>query len=244
MTLAATLRRSSYKRATIITIGFTLAATTGACADKRGGPISYNVPNFTAPDVDSVPVISANQKIGPLDTIEVKVFQVADLSGEHQVDLNGFINMPLIGKVVAQGKSSEELGAHIAARLGEKYLRSPNVNVLMRTAASKTITVDGAVGVPGVFPIQGSTSLIKAIALARGTGEGANPRRVIVFRNIKGQRTAAAFDLTSIRRAESPDPEIFGNDIIVVDGNTSRSAYRELLGALPLVGLLNTFRPF
>lgn len=244
MTLAATLRRSSYKRATIITISFALAATTGACADKRGGPISYNVPNFTAPDVDSVPVISANQKIGPLDTIEVKVFQVADLSGEHQVDLNGFINMPLIGKVVAQGKSSEELGAHIASRLGEKYLRSPNVNVLMRTAASKTITVDGAVGVPGVFPIQGSTSLIKAIALARGTGEGANPRRVIVFRNIKGQRTAAAFDLTSIRRAESPDPEIFGNDIIVVDGNTSRSAYRELLGALPLVGLLNTFRPF
>lgn len=244
MTLAATLRRSSCKRATIVTFALALAATTGACANKRGGPISYDVPNFTAPDVDSVPVISANQKIGPLDTIEVKVFQVADLSGEHQVDLNGFINMPLIGKVVAQGKSSEELGAHIAERLGQKYLRSPNVNVLMRTAASKTITVDGAVGVPGVFPIQGSTSLIKAIALARGTGEGANPRRVIVFRNIKGQRTAAAFDLTSIRRAEAPDPEIFGNDIIVVDGNTSRSAYRELLGALPLVGLLNTFRPF
>ena len=67
---------------------------------------------------------------------------------------------------------------------------------------------------------------------------------MIVFRNIDGKRNAAAFDLTAIRRAEAPDPEIYGNDIIVVDGNNVKSAYREVLGALPLVGLLNTFIPF
>lgn len=230
----------------IARVALAVAATGLAisCAGKRGGPVPYDVPNFGRPDIESVPVIAADQKIGPMDTIAVKVFQVEELSADHQVDLNGQINMPLIGKVVAQGKTADELGQHIADRLGEKYLRSPNVNVMMKTAVAKTVTVDGAVGTPGVFPIQGSTSLIKVIASARGTTESANPRRVIVFRNINGQRTAAAFDLTSIRRAEAPDPEIFGNDIIVVDGNNTKSTYREVIASLPLLGILNTFIPF
>lgn len=221
-----------------------LATAMSACANKRGGSVAYDPVGFGRPDIESIPVVAADQKIGPMDVIDVRVFQVADLSGEHQVDTSGFINMPLIGKIQAQGKSSEELGQHIADQLGRKYLRSPNVNVMVKNAAVRTVTVDGAVGVPGVFPIQGKTTLIKAIALAKGTAESANPRRVIVLRDIDGKRMAAQFDLQQIRRAEASDPEVFGNDIIIVDGNTSRSAYRELMGSLPLIGLLNTFRPF
>ena len=232
-----------FARAKPIGVLLALPLLVVACADKRGGPVPYDV-KLGRPDIESVEVVPVDQKIGPMDTIEVKVFQVQDLSGEHQVDLNGQINMPLIGKVAAQGKTAEELGQHIADRLGQKYLRSPNVNVMMKTAVAKTVTIDGSVGLPGVFPIQGTTTLIKAVALARGTTESANTRRVIVFRNIKGQRTAAAFDLTAIRRAESPDPEIFGNDIIVVDGNNTKATYREIIQTLPLLGLLNTFIPF
>lgn len=222
-----------------------LAATVAlsACANKRGGSVPYDV-ELGRPDIEAVPTVPVNQKIGPSDVIDIRVFQVAELSGEHQVDTNGNINMPLIGTVQAQGKSAEELGQHLANLLGRKYLRSPNVNVMVKTAAQRTVTVDGAVGVPGVFPIQGKTTLIKAIALAKGLHESANPRRVIVIREIGGKRMAAQFDLQMIRRAESPDPEIFGNDIVIVDGNTSRGIYRELLGSLPLLGFLNTFRPF
>lgn len=223
---------------------FVLAGAMSACANKRGGSVAYDPVGFGRPDVESVPVVAVDQKIGPMDVIDVRVFQVADLSGEHQVDTNGFINMPLIGKIRAQGMSSEELGQHIADQLGRKYLRSPNVNIMVKEAAARTVTVDGAVGVPGVFPIQGKTTLVKAIALAKGTTESANPRRVIVLRDIDGKRMAAQFDLQQIRRAEANDPEIFGNDIVIVDGNTSRSAYREILGSIPLIGLLNTFRPF
>ena len=179
----------------------------------------------------------------PVDVIDVRVFQVAELSGEHQVDANGFINMPLIGKVEARGKSSEELGQFLADRLGQRYLRSPNVNVMVKTAAARTITVDGAVGVPGVFPIQGKTTLIKAVALAKGTTDSANPRRVVVLRDIAGKRMAAQFDLQQIRRAEANDPEIFGNDIIIVDGSKSKSTFTTILQSLPVFGLLNTFVP-
>lgn len=228
------------RAAAVLILGLSIAA----CANKRGGSIPYEPVGFGRPDVEAVPIIPIDQKIGPLDTIDVRVFQVAELSGEHKVDLNGYINMPLIGKVLAQGKSSEELGQHLADRLGQKYLRSPNVNVMLKEAVAQTVTIDGAVGLPGVYPIQGGTTLIKAVATARGTTGDANPRRVVVFRNIQGKRAAAQFDLQSIRRGEAKDPEIFGNDIIVIDGNTSRSAYREFLGALPVIGLLNTFIPF
>lgn len=241
MTVASfTLPARAGRAAVVVVLGLSIAA----CANKRGGSIPYEPVGFGRPDIEAVPIIPISQKIGPLDTIDVRVFQVAELSGEHKVDLNGYINMPLIGKVLAQGKSSEELGQHLADRLGQKYLRSPNVNVMLKEAVARTVTIDGAVGLPGVYPIQGATTLIKAVATARGTTSESNPRRVVIFRNIQGKRTAAQFDLQSIRRGEATDPDIYGNDIIVVDGNTSRSAYRELLAALPVVGILNTFIPF
>jgi polysaccharide biosynthesis/export protein len=83
--------------------------------------------------------------------------------------------------------------------------------------------------------------LMRAVALAQGTSEDANPSRVYVFRTISGQRMAAAFDLRAIRRAEAEDPPIYGNDIVVVDGNRARSLFRDVIQTLPVLSL---FRPF
>ncbi len=77
--------------------------------------------------------------------------------------------------------------------------------------------------------------------MARGTDEFANPRRVAIFRRIDGQRMAAAFDLTSIRRGEMPDPDVYPGDIIYVDGSQARRALRDIFGALPILAL---FRPY
>jgi polysaccharide export outer membrane protein len=71
--------------------------------------------------------------------------------------------------------------------------------------------------------------------------QAGNPRRVAIFRQIQGQRMAAAFDLVSIRRGEMKDPDVFAGDIVVVESNTRRSAFQEILGLLPLYAL---FRPF
>ncbi|HYJ29454.1 MAG TPA: SLBB domain-containing protein, partial [Allosphingosinicella sp.] len=117
------------------------------------------------------------------------------------------------------------------------HLRSPNVNVVVLEQAQQSITVDGSVRQPGVVPIRGSTTLMRAVALARGTSEDANPGRVVVFRTINGQRMAAAFDLRAIRRAQAEDPAIYGNDIVVVDGSRSRSIWRDVLGAIPIIGV-------
>ena len=207
-----------------------------ACASGSSN-VAYNPEGFVAPDVETVASTPAQQRIGPLDKLRITVFQVEEISGEYTIDGSGNVEFPLIGTVAAQGLLPAELGQRIAQRLGERHLRSPSVNVVMLEQAQQSITVDGSVRQPGVVPIRGSTTLMRAIALARGTSEDANPGRVVVFRTINGQRMAAAFDLRKIRRAEAEDPAIYGNDIVVVDGSRSRSIWRDVLGAIPILGV-------
>ena len=52
---------------------------------------------------------------------------------------------------------------------------------------------------------------------------------MVVFRQINGERRAAAFDLATIRDGSSPNPVVYGNDIIVVDGSKLSNAYRQIL---------------
>ena len=73
--------------------------------------------------------------------------------------------------------------------------------------------------------------------MAKGTTEDANARRVAVFRTVGGQRQAAAFDLTSIRRGEAPDPEIYPGDIIVVDGSSVKAVQKQVLQSIPLLAI-------
>jgi polysaccharide export outer membrane protein len=211
------------------------------CAGTRGGPVPYNVENFGKPDSAPILSLSDDYKIAPKDTLKVTVFQVTDLSGEYEVDLTGHIAMPLIGNVKAAELTTAELDREITTMLGHKYLQSPDVSVGVKESARSNITVDGSVRQPGLYPVTGPMTLMQAVAMARGTDENANPRRVAVFRQVKGQRMAAAFDLTSIRRGEAEDPQVYTGDIVVVDGSQVKAIQREILQALPVFSI---FRPF
>lgn len=216
-----------------------------ACASDRLTNVPYDPAIFKAPQLEPAVVARGEAQIAPYDKLEIKVFQVEDLSGEFQVNPAGQISFPLIGLVTAAGKTPVQLSRVIEAQLGTKYLRSPKVQVNLTEAAAleQTFTVDGSVNEPGAFPVKGSTTLMRAVALAKGLDDGANPRRVVVFRTIDGQRHAAGFDLLAVRRAQSEDPIIYPNDIIVVDGrdNRVRSAFQQILQTIPILAI---FRPF
>jgi polysaccharide export outer membrane protein len=223
-------------------IAMLLAALVISGCASRSSNVPYEPAGFDRPDVESLQPTPGLQRIAPLDKLTINVFQVDSLSGEFQVDSSGVISFPLIGTLEAQGKTAPELGQAIATGLGKKYLQAPNVQVSIKESTAQTITVDGSVRQPGVFPVKGATSLMRAVALARGTSEDANASRVVVFRTVKGQRMAAAFDLAAIRRAEAEDPLIYGNDVVIVDGSRARSILRDVLGtALPIFAV---FRPF
>jgi len=216
------------------------ACSISGCADTRGGSIPYDRP-LAAPDEAKVETLAQDYRIAPLDKLTIKVFRADDLSGDYAVDLAGHISLPLVGEVEAANLTTAELDERLTGLLGKKYFEHPDVSVAIKESTAHVVTVDGAVNQAGQYPVAGPTSLIQAVALARGTAEDANPRRVAVFRRIGGQRQAAAFDLTAIRRGEANDPQIFPGDIVVVDGSKVKAMERQLLQSVPLLGL---FRPF
>jgi len=234
---APVLTLSSFRTAFAVA-AFVLLAS---CAGSRGGPIPYNPENFTAPDAPSTAALEEDYKIAPLDTLRVSVFQNSDLTGDYDVDLTGTIQMPLIGNVKAVDLTTSQLDDKITQLLGAKYLQHPDVSVAVKSSSTRVVTVDGSVRQSGVFPVTGRLTLLQVIALAHGTDEHANPHRVAVFRTIKGERNAAAFDLTSIRRGQAEDPRIYSGDIVVVDGSKVKGVWQNVLQSIPLLAI---FRPF
>jgi polysaccharide biosynthesis/export protein len=220
-----------------------LALLSGCVSEGRGGKIPYEPPGFVAPDQASpTQVLDDDYRISPFDTLKVNVFQVPDLSGDFEVDLTGNIAMPLIGNVKAVGLTTNELDQRITQALSAKYLQNPDVSVGVKKSSSRLITVEGSVRSPGVFDASNThLTLLQVVAMAHGTDDDANPHRIAVFRQIQGQRMAAAFDLVDIRRGKAEDPRIYSGDIVVVDGSKVRQVWKGVLASLPLLGL---FQPF
>ncbi len=222
-------------------LGLMLAVLVAGCAAGRGGSIPYATEAMPLPDAPSAVVIPADSKLTPGDLLAITVFQAEPLSKDYRIDRAGNIAMPLIGTVSAVGRTVPELRDDIARRLGERYMNNPDVSISVKESSNRLFTVEGSVRQPGMFEVPGPMTLVQAIAVARGTDENANPRRVGIFRTVQGQRVAAAFDLTSIRRGEEPDPQVYAGDIIVVDGSPTRSTLTTVLQTLPILAL---FRPY
>jgi polysaccharide export outer membrane protein len=182
---------------------------------------------------------STAYKIGPLDVLEISVFKVPELSRTVQVASSGTINLPLVGEIPAAGRTSRDIEHDLTKRLGAKYLQSPQVNVFVKEYNSQRVTVDGSVKKPGVYPIRGDATLLQMIATAEGLTETAKSE-VVIFRTTDGKRSAAKFDLDEIRAGKAKDPQIVEGDLIVVDDSTMKSAWQNLIKAIPLSTLFVT----
>lgn len=207
---------------------------TSGCGDTRGGSIPYGR-QLALPDEPKLQTLPADYKIQPMDLLTIKVFKADQLSGDYSVDLAGHISLPLVGEIEAANLTTQDLDNKLTNVLGAKYFENPDVSVAIKQSTAHVVTVDGAVTQPGQYPVSGSLTLIQAVAMARGTNEDANSRRVAIFRTIDGTRQAAAFDLTAIRRGEARDPTVYAGDIVVVDGSKIKAAEKQLIQSVPLL---------
>ena len=198
------------------------------------------VRDLPAPPMDGRMADYSDYVIGPLDTLDVTVFQVPDLTRTVQADASGRITLPLVGGVEVRGKTTEQIDRDLTTKLA-RYLQTPDVTVTLREATSQRVTVEGAVAQPGVYPITTRMSLLQMIATAKGLDKNADTELVAVFRQIDGQKMAAVFNVHAIRDGQATDPAIYGNDVIVVESSGSKSALRNALSVVPLAAL---FRPF
>jgi polysaccharide export outer membrane protein len=173
--------------------------------------------------------------IVPNDVLDLQVFQEPDLSNDKvRVDSTGNIQMPLIGEIMAAGRSPTELAAHISDRLSERYIVDPQVVVSVSEAAARFVAVEGEVEKPGVYEIDREYTLLTAIARAESPTDTAKLDEVVVFRTVNGERMAARFDLRDVRAGLAPDPQILGGDVVVVGFSGVKGAVQDVLKAAPI----------
>jgi len=209
-------------------------ALLGACStveDAPGGKEAYLA-------IPPAPAVGMDYSISPDDILRIQVYHEPGLSLEDaQVTAAGMIRMPLIGDVSVAGLSAGEASDVIAGRLGERYLVSPQVTVFVKKAVGRRIAIDGEVREPGLFPIEGRLGLQQAVLLAKGPSRLASLSQIVVVRIADGQRQAAMFDLSAIRKGQAPDPEILPGDTIIVGLSRARAILGGALLAVPAVGV-------
>ncbi|KTT69256.1 polysaccharide biosynthesis/export family protein [Sphingomonas sanguinis] len=173
--------------------------------------------------------------IGPLDTIQVDVFNVPELSREMQVDASGRIAMPLAGTIDARGRTASELASAVESALRGRYVRNPEVTVNIKSSVSQVVTIDGQVVEPGLYPVTNQMTLLRAIASAKGLSEFARQDDVVVLRTVEGRKMAGLYNMAAIRRGAYDDPAIYANDVIVVGDSPQRRLFRDFVSLAPLL---------
>jgi polysaccharide biosynthesis/export protein len=174
--------------------------------------------------------------IGPFDKLVIDVFGIEELSNkEVQTDAGGRISFPLAGIIGAAGKTPGELEELIEERLRGRYVRSPQVTVNLKETVSQVITVDGQVKKPGLYPVIGKMTLMRAVATAEGVAEFAKLDDIVIFRTVNGNKMAGLYNLKAIRKGIYDDPEVFANDVVVVGDSQARRLFKDALQIVPLL---------
>jgi polysaccharide export outer membrane protein len=119
--------------------------------------------------------------IGEEDILIIAVWQNPDLTQDAIVRPDGKISFPLIGDVLATGRTVSELDQEITGRLKE-YIRQPEVSISIKKLGGNKVMVLGEVTSPGVYAVTGSKTILEAITLAGGFTKNSVPSSVVLIR--------------------------------------------------------------
>lgn len=211
-----------------------------ACASSRtelgGAPNLRVLPGTDLPSPDRLDVLGnvTPYYIGPFDRLTIDVFGIEELSKrEVQVDASGRMSFPLAGVIDVTGMTPGEVEAELTSRLITNYVRDPQVTVNLKETLSRVVTVEGQVRKPGLYPVIGKMTLMRAIATAEGTDEFSKLDDVVIFRTVEGQSYAALYDLDAIRHGAYGDPDIYAGDVVMVGESQARRLFKDVMATVP-----------
>ena len=153
-----------------------------ACVNSAQTPVGAQTSPTMAPQKQSGDG-NERYRIGYQDTLDIQIFNHANLSRRSQVNPDGTINLFRLNEpIVAVCKTERELAADIAKAYEKDYLRNPEVQVTAVERKSQVVTVIGAVKKPGSFYIDKRTQLLPLLGFAEGPDTEHAGTRLIVFR--------------------------------------------------------------
>ena len=170
------------------------------------------------------PQKTADYLVGPQDVLNITVFDEPTLSGRFRVDNDGSFAFPFIGRVNADGLTLRAIEADIRRRLGEGYLRNPQVTIEVDQFRSQNVFVMGEVRSPGKYSLSGNVTLIEALAQAGSVTASAgtevmilHPRQAKAVPTLPGEQVDADTTRVNLREIEAGK---LSENIVIRDGDT------------------------
>lgn len=136
------------------------------------------------------------------DRLKIDVFGDEDLSGEYEIDANGAVTLPLIGRIAAAGQSPDSVQNDIAQSLRQGYINDPKVTIDI--IAMRPFYILGEVQSPGDYPARADMDVFQAIASAGGLTPRAVSGDYVIYRGFAQDRIEiAAQDDTPVLPGDS-----------------------------------------
>lgn len=175
--------------------------------------------------------VEAAYLLGPADQLSVHVVDLDDISDKPvRIDPNGYLELPLVGRIRAAGLTVEQLRGVLAGQAA-KYIDSPQITINVLEYRSQPVSILGEVNNPGLHQLQGPTRLLEVISLAGGLKPDAG-RKLTVTRLLKqgvlplpgahsdgtGQYSIASVQLNGLVDGSNPasNIEVRANDLISI----------------------------
>ncbi len=156
-------------------------------------------------------------RLGPGDSLEVAVFEVEELSGPATLDSEGRIRLPLVGDVVAAGRTARELEDMLEASYRDRFLHDPQITVAVSDFRSQPVSIVGEVAEPGVYQLQGRRRLLEVLALAGGLTEHVGETITITRAGKQASDRAVSIKrLLTLEPSDADNPWIEPHDMLRV----------------------------
>ncbi len=155
--------------------------------------------------------------IGPGDVLEISHWQNAQLTKQLVVLPDGKFSFPLIGEIVAGGKTVKQLKAELEERIS-RYVPDPVLSVVVLQVNGFSIYVIGKVNRPSVYALNSNVNVLQALAMAGGLNSFAKKGKIKIFRTEGSETIIFPFDYDDVADGENLETNILlrRGDVIVV----------------------------
>jgi len=186
----------------------------------------------------SVERLRPNYVLGPGDQILIRAFEAEEISERpFRIDGDGYLNLPMVGKVKAGGLTVEQL-ENTLIELLRKYIRQPQVTVTVVQFRSEPVFFVGAFKAPGIYPLQGRRTLVEMLSAIGGLQPNAS-RRIKVTRRKEfgpiplpnavesndGKVTTVTISMGSLRENVNPAEDIVLQPFDVISVERAEMVY-------------------
>jgi len=138
-------------------------------------------------------------RIGARDLLEITVVELPELNQTVRVSEDGSISLPLVGKIMIDGLTREEVEKKLATILLEQdYVKNARVTVFIKEYQSKRVALIGAVNKPGMYELAGRLTLLQLISQAAGLTDQASTELFVLREGKDGTQSRIVIDLDDL----------------------------------------------